>query len=217
MRITVLYDNERVREDMNKGWGFSALIDDDVLFDTGGNGLSLVENIYNLDVNPRSINTVVFSHGHGDHTGGLTGLLEENKDITIYAPSQSLAERLRRSVPETVEVIASIEPTEIRRGIITTGGVGGRIREQGLVCDAEKGAFLVTGCAHPGLVNLLNEARKLEDLKGVIGGFHGFSKLEALKDLDFISPCHCTRKKKEIKERFPEKYVKCGAGLIVEG
>lgn len=108
-------------------------------------------------------------------------------------------------------MIESVAPTEIRRGITTTGALGETIRERGVVRTGREGAVLVTGCAHPGLSNLA-AARELEDITGVIGGFHGFDRLDALEDLEFISPCHCTRRKREIEARFPDEYVRCGAG-----
>ncbi len=214
MRITVLYDNERLEKNLGTGWGFSALIDRDVLFDTGGDPSILLENMRSLDVDPQEIEFVVLSHGHGDHTGGLTGLVERNPDVSIYAPPR-LPGRLRGNVPDETEVFDSDEPTAIRRGIETTGALG-TTKEQGLVCSMEAGGILITGCAHPGLANLLGAASSLEGISGVIGGFHGFSELGRLENLDLIVPCHCTRRKEEIERRYPDKTVKCGAGLVIE-
>ncbi len=36
MRIAIVYDNEVLKKGLKAGWGFSCLIDDDILFDTGG-------------------------------------------------------------------------------------------------------------------------------------------------------------------------------------
>jgi 7,8-dihydropterin-6-yl-methyl-4-(beta-D-ribofuranosyl)aminobenzene 5'-phosphate synthase len=61
--------------------GFSVLItitkagrDHRFLFDTGTSPDGVVENMRRLDVDPRSIEVIVCSHGHFDHTMGLDGL-----------------------------------------------------------------------------------------------------------------------------------------------
>jgi 7,8-dihydropterin-6-yl-methyl-4-(beta-D-ribofuranosyl)aminobenzene 5'-phosphate synthase len=47
-----------------------------ILFDTGSTVGGLVHNLRVLDVNPAEIETIVFSHGHFDHTIGLNGLAQ---------------------------------------------------------------------------------------------------------------------------------------------
>jgi 7,8-dihydropterin-6-yl-methyl-4-(beta-D-ribofuranosyl)aminobenzene 5'-phosphate synthase len=90
------------------------------------------------------------------------------------------------------------------------------IKEQSLVLDTEEGVVDLTGCAHPGLENILEAATVFGALYGVIGGFHGFDKLELLQGLGLIMPCHCIIRKKEIFEMYPEKIVRCGAGGVIE-
>lgn len=51
-----------------------------VLLDTGMNGKKLLHNMKLLRIEPNSIDTLVLSHGHLDHTGGLKALLE-NRSI----------------------------------------------------------------------------------------------------------------------------------------
>jgi len=67
--------------------GLSFLIEKDghkLLFDTGQTGI-FAENAAILGVNPADISTVVLSHGHYDHTGGLPVLLDMVPDLTIHA------------------------------------------------------------------------------------------------------------------------------------
>jgi 7,8-dihydropterin-6-yl-methyl-4-(beta-D-ribofuranosyl)aminobenzene 5'-phosphate synthase len=61
--------------------GFAALVtvgragrEHRLLFDTGASPDGVVENMRRLDVDPGSIEAIVCSHGHFDHTGGLDGL-----------------------------------------------------------------------------------------------------------------------------------------------
>ena len=46
-----------------------------MLFDTGASPDGVVENMRRLDIDPSSIEAIVCSHGHFDHTAGLDGLL----------------------------------------------------------------------------------------------------------------------------------------------
>lgn len=46
-----------------------------ILFDTGTSPDGVVENMRRLDVDPGSIQAIVCSHGHFDHTTGLDGLI----------------------------------------------------------------------------------------------------------------------------------------------
>jgi len=46
-----------------------------VLFDTGASPDGVLENMRRLDVDPSSIEAIVCSHGHFDHTTGLDGLI----------------------------------------------------------------------------------------------------------------------------------------------
>jgi 7,8-dihydropterin-6-yl-methyl-4-(beta-D-ribofuranosyl)aminobenzene 5'-phosphate synthase len=62
--------------------GFSMLVtvtkdgvDHRVLFDAGTSPDGVVENMRRLDVDPSTIEVVVLSHGHFDHTTGLDGLI----------------------------------------------------------------------------------------------------------------------------------------------
>jgi 7,8-dihydropterin-6-yl-methyl-4-(beta-D-ribofuranosyl)aminobenzene 5'-phosphate synthase len=47
-----------------------------LLFDTGTSPDGMIENMRRLDLDPSSIEVVVCSHGHFDHTTGLAGLIQ---------------------------------------------------------------------------------------------------------------------------------------------
>lgn len=74
-----------------------------------------------------------------------------------------------------------------------------------LFCETEEGLLVVTGCAHAGIVNIIEHARRVtgsERVYGIIGGTHlgAVSKeqqdatLEYLRGLDlkFLAANHCT-------------------------
>ena len=61
--------------------GFAALLDLKaaglrILWDAGMTSTPLMENMARLNIAPATIDTIVLSHGHGDHTAGLTHVLK---------------------------------------------------------------------------------------------------------------------------------------------
>ncbi len=215
MKITVIYDNEVLSKELTAGWGFSCLINNGILFDTGGDGVALLHNMKKLGINLSSIESVVLSHGHEDHTGGLSDLLEENQDISVYA-LPSFYDTLKDQIPAKTKLVEVRKPMWIREGVFTTGGLGTYIKEQSLIYLDKKGIFLIAGCAHSGLHNIVNAALKFGEIYGIVGGLHGFSDFSLIKGVKLISPCHCTSYKRELARAFPKKYLRCGVGLVIE-
>ncbi|MEA3485778.1 MAG: MBL fold metallo-hydrolase, partial [Candidatus Aerophobetes bacterium] len=87
MQFKVVCDNRIYEERMDICWGFSCLVDKDLLFDTGEGEKVLLGNMQKLNISPKDISTVIISHDHYDHTGGLAGLLRENRRIRVYGLS----------------------------------------------------------------------------------------------------------------------------------
>jgi 7,8-dihydropterin-6-yl-methyl-4-(beta-D-ribofuranosyl)aminobenzene 5'-phosphate synthase len=61
-------------------WGFAAYVEADderLLFDTGARPRTVLENARELGIDLSRVDTVVLSHNHGDHTGGLLTLRAE--------------------------------------------------------------------------------------------------------------------------------------------
>ena len=83
MRLVVLIDNCTINGRNLKGeGGASYYIEDEdkkFLLDTGASGL-FMENAKNLDINLDDIDTVVLSHGHYDHAGGIKDFIESRDD-----------------------------------------------------------------------------------------------------------------------------------------
>jgi 7,8-dihydropterin-6-yl-methyl-4-(beta-D-ribofuranosyl)aminobenzene 5'-phosphate synthase len=99
VNITIVCDNNPYKEGLETRWGFSCLVggpEKTILFDTGPGG-SLLVNMEKLAIEPQSIDTVVLSHVHPDHTGGLEGFLEKKPDVTVYLP-KSFPERFKDNV-----------------------------------------------------------------------------------------------------------------------
>lgn len=88
-RVTVLYDAFGPPSELQKDWGFAALVEyggKRILFDTGNNARIFEHNVRALKVDLTRLDAVVISHRHGDHTSGLGYLLQVNPHVKIYTP-----------------------------------------------------------------------------------------------------------------------------------
>jgi 7,8-dihydropterin-6-yl-methyl-4-(beta-D-ribofuranosyl)aminobenzene 5'-phosphate synthase len=209
MKITILYDNCLSKPSLRTGWGFSSLIEvggaPPLLFDTGADGAALLYNMKELGIDPTQIGTIIISHAHGDHTGGLSSILEINKQAEIYVPASSVA-----GIPGRKVTLVS-KPLQISEGIFSTGEL--QDIEQSLAVKTSEGVIVVAGCSHPGVGAILDAASCHGKVYGIVGGLHGFHDFSRLKGLSLICPCHCTQHKSELRRLFPDQYMTCGAGL----
>jgi 7,8-dihydropterin-6-yl-methyl-4-(beta-D-ribofuranosyl)aminobenzene 5'-phosphate synthase len=215
MKISILYDNE-ARPGFQAAWGFSCLIEHDgvkVLFDTGSDTRVLKHNMVLLGVKPEHIDTIVISHDHWDHSGGLPVALHPGQ--TVYLPA-SASGGLKRRAGMGVRLVEVEGAMEVAGDIHSTGEMGSGMREQSLALMTEKGVMVVTGCAHPGLKNIMEACGRWGEVRGVIGGFHDFDELGLLEGMDLIGPCHCTFMKARIRRMYPETTVTVRAGEVLE-
>jgi 7,8-dihydropterin-6-yl-methyl-4-(beta-D-ribofuranosyl)aminobenzene 5'-phosphate synthase len=146
--ITTLIDNsvgmkDLEQEDLIAEWGLGVLLRGDshsILFDTGRSGF-VVSNARVLGVDFRTIDTIVLSHGHLDHTGGLRKVLQEiGRKVDIIAHPDvwadkyiKIADKKERfiNIPfqrqELERLGASFnltrEPFKITENIVTTGEI----------------------------------------------------------------------------------------------
>ncbi|NIM94902.1 MAG: MBL fold metallo-hydrolase [Anaerolineales bacterium] len=204
--ITVLFDNIHSDPSLQTSWGFAALVESDdhtLLFDTGEDGVILLNNMGELGVDPDAIETILLSHIHGDHTNGLYPLLETGIQPTIYIP-HSFPAAFTRGMNPDLTVIEAEPGLLIHECFYTTGEIDFEMPEQALIVDTPQGLVVITGCAHPGIVRIIEHA--LELIGGhvylVMGGFHlGNKSTSALEDIiaDFrrlgvqkVAPSHCT-------------------------
>lgn len=229
-RITIitLFDNYEFQEGLNTSWGFSALIHirgKTILFDTGGNGSILLQNIDALGLKPQKVDALLLSHNHGDHTGGLNQFLNKWGAKKVYIP-RSFASRFRSEVGQIAELVEVTDAVEIFSHVFSTGEMGTSIIEQSLIIETEKGLVVITGCAHPGIVGIVEKAKELrnKDIYLVIGGFHLGGKsdkemaeiIKAFRTLGVkkVSPSHCTgdRQIELFKKEYGEDFIRNGAG-----
>ena len=207
MRLTVLYDNEAVPP-LREGWGFSALIElpeRAILFDAGADRLLLEHNVKALGIDLSRLTDIFLSHGHCDHVGGLSYVLEEAKGTRVWAP-WTMADYLRPRVKRAKADLVLIKgPRKIGDGLWSTGAMGRGVKEHGLVIATAEGSVLITGCAHPGVHRLAARAARIagERLRLVLGGFHlaGIPREKLVwvihrlgEAAESLAPGHCTGK-----------------------
>jgi 7,8-dihydropterin-6-yl-methyl-4-(beta-D-ribofuranosyl)aminobenzene 5'-phosphate synthase len=208
--IVTLYDGYEYDSKLRTGFGFSCLVEiggKSILFDTGSESQTLLYNMQQLKIKPEEVEIVVLSHSHGDHTGGLRGFLNANgHKAKVYKP------RVFK------------EPTEIGTNVYSTGALGRFIKEQALAVRSLRGLIVITGCAHPGVVNIVRKAQEIEKtVYLVLGGFHlgdGRAVIKEFKALGVqkVAPCHCTGDLAigQFREEYKDNFIANGVGKIIE-
>jgi len=180
MNIKVLFDKDAENKKLHTGWGFSAVVDDKILFDTGEDGPRLIENMKMLNVGIEGIESVVISHDHWDHQGGLWELLKKKNGLVVYG-CPNFSAKFKNNVKNLGGNLKDAKNiTEISEDIFITGEIAGEYKgrympEEALVLRTGKGISVITGCAHPGIIKMLSIVKKNfpgEDIYACIGGFH---------------------------------------------
>jgi len=177
IKVTILYDNTIHTEGTKADWGFACLIEGTektILFDTGTQPKILKHNLETLGVDLGIVDAIVISHLHGDHTGGLAWVLEKKSDLPVFIPV-SFPDDFEEGIKKTgARVIRVNQALEICRNVYSTGEMGTAIPEQSLVINTSKGAVVITGCAHPGVVDIVEKGSRIvnKPVVFVFGGFH---------------------------------------------
>ncbi len=175
-----------------------------LLLDTGATG-AFVRNAEALGVDLRMVDTVILSHGHYDHAGGIMAFAEINKSAPVYMQGKALGEYYHGEryigidprIPELPQVKLMDGDYRLDEELYVFTGVSGRrlwpqsnleltkrcygqevqddfVHEQYLVISQDGRRVLMSGCAHNGILNILDRYKELFDSMpdAVISGFH---------------------------------------------
>ena len=180
MKIKILFNNKTISKQFIGGWGFSCLVDGRFLFDTGESAEYLSKNMQTMGIDTSLIEAMVLSHDHWDHTGGLVAILGKKSGVKAYGCpgfSQELKHKIKLLNGNLVE---TDKLYEINQNIFITGAIPGvykgtPIDEQALIVRTVNGITIITGCAHPGILNIVEIVKDWftdDRIYAVLGGFH---------------------------------------------
>ncbi len=179
-----------------------------VLLDTGATD-AYIQNAEKKGIDLTAVDTVIISHGHYDHAGGVLAFAKRNPRATIYMQKNAVGAfyNLKNGGTKYIGMdpaIASLPQVIFLEGdrkideelALFTGVTGRKLwprgnevlkkkrgdafvqdvfdHEQYLVVTAEDKTVLLSGCAHNGILNIMDAYR--EKFGGepnyVISGFH---------------------------------------------
>ncbi|MBN2715361.1 MAG: MBL fold metallo-hydrolase [Deltaproteobacteria bacterium] len=198
-------------------WGLSIFIEAHgrrLLLDTGMTDVA-VRNASHFNINFSDLDAIVLSHGHSDHTGGLTHVLDQSGPKPVIAHPDIFKTRFTVkhrpevrdiTLPHSRELLESrgaqfqldTAYREIFPGIAVSGevpmetdfefvekslqtGTRHELRpdplhdDLSLAIQTGMGLFIITGCAHRGIVNIVRHFQKMTGEKtvyAIMGGFH---------------------------------------------
>ncbi|MHA2288263.1 MAG: MBL fold metallo-hydrolase [Promethearchaeota archaeon] len=218
--INILFNHGESLEGFVSSYGFAALVynaetGNYILFDTGSDGIILLNNLNQLDIDVADISKVVISHNHPEHTKGLETVYKKNSTIEVYVPQENYVTYKRKYPLSKVYGVSEI--TEIEKNVYSTGQLGNYLKEQAMLLKTpnERGILLV-GCCHPGLKEILNVFSNRVKIEAIIGGLHNTRVFSPLDSLKFIGACHCTNYNDILRVKYPEKYheIKVGKDIL---
>lgn len=217
MKIVILMEDTQGNKAVQVEHGLSIYVETKehiLLMDTGASSKTW-ENGNELGIDLKKIDTVVISHGHYDHAGGLISFSEKNSNAKIYIHENAFNEYyhgeryigMDKDIRNLPNIIKINENEEIDNELSLITGIKGRrlwpkgnlllseringknvqdefSHEQCLLIKSEGKEILISGCAHNGILNILDRYNdiysKYPDY--VISGFHMMKKKNYTSD-----------------------------------
>ena len=204
-----------------------------ILLDTGYFGI-FAKNAETLGISWRDVDAVILSHCHDDHTKGLEAFFTEGSRPRLVAHPAIFRRVMshgsliscpypRSKVERYFDLCLSAEPVALTENLFYLGAIPRVYPDQqdmtvregedgpdlnpddtALAYRSREGVYVITGCSHSGISNILEQAKKVTDrnrILGVIGGFHlrqmdrrseDIIRYLKREDIPCLYPCHCT-------------------------
>lgn len=208
-----------------------------ILMDTGASETTL-KNAEILGIDLTKVDTVILSHGHYDHTGGLLPFVSINSNARIYMNKLAAGDfyNLKEGYEKYIGIdkeILKLPNLQLVDGdfqiddeLFIFSGITGRkyfansnltlkekkagsfiqddfLHEQCLVISNKDKKILLSGCAHNGIINILNRYYEIYNSYPdmVISGFHMMQK-EAYSQNDIDNICNIAYELKNMNTKF---------------
>ena len=231
-----------------------------ILFDTGYSDIYL-KNAKKMNIDLNNIDYLVLSHGHNDHTGGLQYINQiDTSNTTLIAHPGVFAKRNHNNLEigcpielkdlNIKEYIDGTSFCQITNNLYYLGQINksndfenrsiGYLQngeddfvkdDTALAYKTKNGLFIITGCSHSGICNIVEQAKRITNtnkIDGIIGGFHLLKESSQLdqtieyfknENINNLYPCHCVclRAKAKMMEVTRVHEVGVGLQLNIEG
>ena len=211
MKIVTLVENTCGHQDCIAEHGLSIYIETEkhkLLLDTGQTD-AIVKNAEVLGIDLSAVDTVILSHGHYDHSGGILPLSQINHNAQIIMQKKAAephfnGERyigIDKAILSLPNVLLIDGDMRIDDELFLFSGITGRrcypqgnrklsrmengvqvpddfAHEQCLVINQSGRRWLLSGCSHSGILNILDRYREIfgNAPDCVITGFHMMKK-----------------------------------------
>ena len=229
------------------------------LLDTGYFGI-FARNAEAMGIDWRGVDAVILSHCHDDHTRGLSAFFTEGPKPKLVAHPALFRRVLSRGLSigcpyprakleQYFDLCLTAEPMALTENLFYLGAIPRvypymedpaiRQGEDGpdknpddtaLAYRGREGVYVITGCSHSGIANILEQAKRVTGqsrILGVIGGFHlrqmdersaGIIEYLQKEDIPHLYPCHCTALSVKVAmgARMQIEEVGAGTSLIWE-
>ena len=212
MRMVVLMEDTCGNLQCACEHGLSVYIDTGrhkLLVDTGASGKTW-DNAEKLGISLSEVDTLILSHGHYNHSGGIPEFCKMNQRAAVYMQRTALLDYyhneryigIDKEIGALKSVVLLDGDLRIDGEISVFTGITGRkywpksnvglsvrkdgldiqdsfLHEQCLVVQGKK-SLLVSGCAHNGILNILDRYREIYgEAPGVVfSGFHMMKKTD---------------------------------------
>jgi len=191
IKLTVLIEDRPEKEFFTEH-GLSLFIEDkdkNILFDTGQSD-KFILNAKKLNIDLNKVDTIILSHGHYDHTGGLPGILKIKSNIPIIAHPLAIEgkyssgggkihfigiplkkqwnfqfTKIFKKVAENIYFLGEIEEKyelpETHFFKDKEGKEHDTFKDDtSIIIKGSKGISVICGCCHKGLINTIEKAKE---------------------------------------------------------